>query len=1843
MPAINPNNYNIDFFQSYSFGDITDNSYLSYLFQQNLPDISPELISSPAGSFQDIYNTEKGLEKDINYTSISNPGSIDEWVQGSNFDVSLFDVAYQNPSQNIGTNQYGPNSLEAFNYENPDLIVEDTGYLQYPTSTGGGAGLNLLTEGLDAVGLGGLNNLLIDFDSPLNDIAKKRRIEELKSRIKENLVNETVGRINLDPLGLLAGQPLFGKDYKITKPAKGIPIPGLGILTDLADVNLLALRGKPLPDGAFDWDSPSDDPFSPSTVDISETLLKRTGAGTKGLLFKSLKQNIYGPRIEGQNDSLTTPPKAEDTDQPSQKTGYLSFGNAKKEEKEKKKQLKQEKKLGKKAKRTARRRNANLAATEGLLKLNSLADKVGEGRNSRPDIPLSPIEPEDPSILSSYDERLKFQGFEFVDGESDKDFTYQDLLDTWNRGHNDTWQTQKATIAPLRTLGYETIPGSSGGNDGAEPGAQVFKGGLYWQEGMEDEDVLPRRGLLNYTQKLINKSTNVNGAAGRFIGLPNSDVNYATTGGDRRHTLMSQGNLVKDTKPNVDGIQPYCRSWSVRNAYNTYDDLIRSSELWRDSQPGLKKVGGRDVGNKLGDYTTLQEHGMPKIAWEKDGIIEKKINLLRSGEVPKNLVIPYMFSIENLAWKDSPHYYKLPNCEKGPHGGRIMWFPPYNINFTDNTSVNWDTTKFIGRAEPIYTYNDTERTGTLSFSVIVDHPSIINKLKEDSLSGTKINEKGEEVKITSSQNLETFFAGCDSETIKEILRKVPEIEKPDEIPEPETVPVKEVAEIQIPEVTDYLTYHFKNSISAKKTERGSTENGYYAVGGYQRQLVENSGCNLSGDNSIIGRCFDYNYEDKIISWYDNPRLYKGGADNYGSNGECPPGKIVNNDFNEDSLEVIPLGFTTTRPLPPPCDGKESSKQPWGPNPEQSKNLVEGNAAGNQKLLWSKGGKGYEDFNYCCPIGATGTTIGGTGFTDFSKIGFYEERPGFNQRFWGTNVGYEQSTNGTSPILELPAKDYQYRFEVDGPISPIVGGPGTGISQLIEFLTCTPEGKQYTIKLEGNCSAYGDEGYNQTLGEDRAKIIYKWMKDQMKMCEEFNGGAPKLNYGGAATDIDLYSENEVKETSTGTPKRTSKGCTRWDLKSKGKGEAGESGMVGDDVLVASGDFTVTPGAYHPADYENEGAINFRYVKISLVPAPECIKPYYDELQKIEENTAKQINEDAALEVEREKQKQQAQFEKEKEQAKNSVLNMYKECDYFETIKKEDSFLYDSIKDKLKNFHPAFHSITPEGFNSRITFLQQCGRQGPSFVDPNQPQNTAFGRPPVCILRLGDFYFSKIIIDSINFNFDPLQWDLNPEGIGVQPQIVSVDLNFKFIGGSTLQGPLTQLQNAVSYNFFANTAIYMPLEKILTKRGDKGQLLVDGVSDADEFNSGTDDRTYYYGPWASQQAFEEEFNGVDGESETNELEEEVTELEVGKVEQGSPAPCPDGKGRILTNEEVIQNSPPESSGIDPNDPDGTYFISTELLNQYPLTDYYWYQCDNGAPEPFPREDSNPLNKTEGENEDAEDSEVTTENTTDDKGEPMWRDINSLKYGEEFYENEFGSIILYGNYMDLESGLESKGSFATSISDPTNGLLPMWVYGGLLSDKTSDWDIQITQISEFRELGGGSSGTGGGSNNGVIWDNNGGFNQIDNIDTSTNKGRKYNTCCDVDDSNYPTSQVGNKLFAFNVLERLTGYESFEEWQFNIDNGTDSVLEGIDDEISNYAVESDDKGFQFDLSYGFVKYFIQIGENKIVTNEDIKNGKGRKYSSGSVIVEVYINKKGLEALKLGLLGTVDSGTNGA
>jgi len=171
----------------------------------------------------------------------------------------------------------------------------------------------------------------------------------------------------------------------------------------------------------------------------------------------------------------------------------------------------------------------------------------------------------------------------------------------------------------------------------------------------------------------------------------------------------------------------------------------------------------------------------------------------------------------------------------------------------------------------------------------------------------------------------------------------------------------------------------------------------------------------------------------------------------------------------------------------------------------------------------------------------------------------------------------------------------------------------------------------------------------------------------------------------------------------------------------------------------------------------------------------------------------------------------------------------ESNYFDYIDANYPNYFSTISQKIQYFQPGYHSTTPEGLNTRLTFLNQCMRQGPSInsnQDKVQTQNLSFGRPPVCILRIGDFFHTKVVINSLSITYDEsgIKWDLNPEGIGVQPMIANVQLSVDLIGGHSLVGPINRLQNAVSFNYYANTQMYDPrADKIDLSKG----KIVDGV--------------------------------------------------------------------------------------------------------------------------------------------------------------------------------------------------------------------------------------------------------------------------------------------------------------------------------------------------------------------------------------------------------------------------------
>lgn len=214
-------------------------------------------------------------------------------------------------------------------------------------------------------------------------------------------------------------------------------------------------------------------------------------------------------------------------------------------------------------------------------------------------------------------------------------------------------------------------------------------------------------------------------------------------------------------------------------------------------------------------------------------------------------------------------------------------------------------------------------------------------------------------------------------------------------------------------------------------------------------------------------------------------------------------------------------------------------------------------------------------------------------------------------------------------------------------------------------------------------------------------------------------------------------------------------------------------------------------------------------------------------KIEQKEQEERENQAKQKVSENNESPEDKLAKEREAELNAIMkwaqydvskynNRYEtEAEYFKKLEMKDPFTYRNLKEKFKYFNPAFHSITPEGFNARLTFLQQCTRQGATSEKSgisnygSTSNNLAFGRMPVCVLRIGDFIHTRIIIHSISINYGAngaMQWDLNPEGAGVQPMYAKVSMNIVLIGGQSLETPISRLQNALSFNYYANTESY-----------------------------------------------------------------------------------------------------------------------------------------------------------------------------------------------------------------------------------------------------------------------------------------------------------------------------------------------------------------------------------------------------------------------------------------------------
>jgi outer membrane protein OmpA-like peptidoglycan-associated protein len=704
-----------------------------------------------------------------------------------------------------------------------------------------------------------------------------------------------------------------------------------------------------------------------------------------------------------------------------------------------------------------------------------------------------------------------------------------------------------------------------------------------WEGTVSTQYTFTQGSILDDTQRLVYAADQLKGDARlQHVGNAINQVSKVFNDGTREMTKGSRVYKYEDQSTGeIKGIE-YCRVFTKDIPYFSNDELQKSE--------------GITTKNRKFTYSVLDNTYNLNIApWRGN-----ESTNIQDGKVKK-----YMFSIENLAWRTSskPGFtvQDLPSCERGPNGGRIMWFPPYDMKVSEQNSADWTTNQFLGRPEPIYTYNYTTRQGNLNWKIVVDHPSILNAIVDKELDG-KDNQKINDI-------VDSFFAGCRKYDIYELAQRFPQFT------------LKDIYDIvtTTQNVTDYE--YFQNEIQS--TQITTTE-----------PVIE--------EYTPIITTNDYSYS----FYFDN---------------DVPGPQNANSTTTEESYSSNLSAYIL-----------------------------------NQANYYT-----YADEDQKEPTGV-----------------FFQENI-FN---------IEQKTK------ELCVK----------------------IKEAID------KGAIVNIKLEGSASSPNSDAYNLSLSKRRVDSVKKYIlsfsdldkhQDKLNIIEVTVGENTNIN--GVSCSEELTGADKIYSTAA-------MGCR---------------------------------------------AVSFATTieEIPPEPNPQDLEPIIEETIITETVTGK-------TEVQR--QIEAKEVREKRNVAKIIVKKLLTECDYFNKMKEDSPQVYQGIKDKLSFFHPTFHSITPEGLNSRLTFLQQCLRPGdtiPVIGEDGKPRqgdikNTAFGSPPICILRIGDFYHTKIVIQQMSINYEPLTFDLNPEGIGVQPMIADINMSFNFIGGQGLKEPVSRLQNAVSFNYFGNTEIY-----------------------------------------------------------------------------------------------------------------------------------------------------------------------------------------------------------------------------------------------------------------------------------------------------------------------------------------------------------------------------------------------------------------------------------------------------
>jgi hypothetical protein len=812
-----------------------------------------------------------------------------------------------------------------------------------------------------------------------------------------------------------------------------------------------------------------------------------------------------------------------------------------------------------------------------------------------------------------------------------------------------------------------------------------FEDSLSTKYGFRDDSILGE------TQRILNSMPSDAGAARSHVANVIDQTSRVFTEGDVK---ISRGSAIKYTdKYSSDeaGVE-YCRVWTKDRGYMNFSDTMKktsnirkfdSSVLGGNSRVWNLNIAPMSNGKRSFDGSSNIIDGFPF----GTGFYAKK----------------YMFSLENLAWKtsnmDGFRVSDLPACERGPNGGRVMWFPPYDLKISEQNNAKWEENTFMGRPEPIYTYQNTSRTGQVSFKVIVDHPSIMNLMSQDLFKNMSDEE--------ADNYINAFFAGCKDLDLYQLLQTYTTIDTEDA-----TLIQQYLNADKKPDVETIRKYKYVSTPITEQTEAPTLSP--------KEGLPVNFNAKLFFPNDIPGKT-----SKLVVSNQTYGDIYT---------------KYVNE--KENNLKLLKTDLEEIL----------------------YKTQLSGKTGENDRKI------------------ILGSPYPLKGLTTFNEItGKTDSLVTLQQNLVSSGFTTMETTFG-----ELNTKVGELRTKIE-----------SGLVNEVNFTIIT------------STSEVADDNYNFYLGVRRGNSIIGHF----------------LNVLMGTSSKDLIDKKWPSVDAFKNDAQSSKTSKKIEITFKDLGFNNDGKLniffetAGENVKLPQ-----TDGNYncHQKITTREGLKTTAPIAFFCRQATAKLE-YSPIPKKLEETKKEDIKTVSTSLVEFDDRVEGKQGKKPNINVmQRIIMKMLSECYYFKKLEEDSPLAFKSLSEKIKYFHPAFHSMTPEGLNARLTFLLQCVRPGDTIpvkglsdsVDIGA-RNTSFGPPPICVMRIGDFYHSKIAIRDVNITFDEGVWDLNPEGIGVQPMIANVSLQVAFIGGQGLDKPVERLQNALSSNFFANTEMYDERATITSK--------------------------------------------------------------------------------------------------------------------------------------------------------------------------------------------------------------------------------------------------------------------------------------------------------------------------------------------------------------------------------------------------------------------------------------------